>query len=53
VLLFHVGSGVTPRALPRVIDNLRARGFEFLTIEQLAGYGPKKVTNAKTCIDYY
>ena len=53
ILLFHIGPDVTAGALPRIIDNLRARGFEFLTIEQLAGYGPKKADNRKSCLGYY
>lgn len=35
IILMHVGIAETPRALPRIIDGLRARGFELVTVEEI------------------
>lgn len=35
IVLLHAGPGVTPRALPAIIARYRARGFRFVTLEEL------------------
>jgi peptidoglycan/xylan/chitin deacetylase (PgdA/CDA1 family) len=40
IIGMHVGPMSTVEALPLIIDGLRARGFEVLTIEQLMAFGP-------------
>ncbi len=37
IVLLHAGPTVTPRALPRIIARYRARGFRFVTLEELLG----------------
>jgi peptidoglycan/xylan/chitin deacetylase (PgdA/CDA1 family) len=37
VILLHDGVAQTIEALPIIIDTLRARGFTFVTVDQMAG----------------
>ena len=37
IVLLHAGPRVTPRALPRIIARYRARGFRFVSLEELLG----------------
>jgi peptidoglycan/xylan/chitin deacetylase (PgdA/CDA1 family) len=37
IVLMHAGPVNTPKALPRIIANYRARGFTFVTVPQLLG----------------
>jgi len=60
VVGFHVGPTVTALALPQVLDNLTAKGFQFVTLQELLKYGqPEYVLDIsqadkfKTCEDYY
>ena len=39
IVLLHAGPRVTPRALPRIIARYRARGFRFVSLEELLGIG--------------
>jgi len=39
IVLMHAGPLNTPKALPRIIANYRARGFSFVTVPQLIGAG--------------
>lgn len=39
IVLMHAGPPNTPKALPRIIANYRARGFQFVTVPQLLGTG--------------
>lgn len=39
IVLLHAGPRVTPRALPRIIASYRARGFRFVSLEELLGIG--------------
>ena len=40
IIGMHVGPMTTVEALPMIIDGLRERGFEVLTIEQIIAFGP-------------
>ena len=40
IVLLHAGPGVTPRALPAIIERYRARGFRFVTIPELLAASP-------------
>ena len=42
VALFHVGNLATAEALPAILDGLAARGFSFVTLEQLVAFGDKE-----------
>lgn len=57
VFLMHVGPQVTAEALPLIIDALAEMGYGFVTVEQLAGYGPKRTVDPffgiKSCDTYY
>jgi peptidoglycan/xylan/chitin deacetylase (PgdA/CDA1 family) len=37
IVLMHIGTSVDARALPRVIDAIRRRGYRFTTLARLAG----------------
>ncbi len=37
IVLLHAGPSVTPRALPAIIARYRARGYRFVTLEELLG----------------
>jgi peptidoglycan/xylan/chitin deacetylase (PgdA/CDA1 family) len=37
IVLLHAGPRVTPRALPAIIARYRARGFRFVTLDELLG----------------
>ncbi len=37
IILLHAGPRVTPRALPQIIARYRARGFRFVSLEELLG----------------
>jgi peptidoglycan/xylan/chitin deacetylase (PgdA/CDA1 family) len=39
IVLMHSGPVNTPKALPRIIANYRARGFTFVTVPELLGAG--------------
>ncbi len=39
ILLMHNAELVTLNALPEIIDKLRAQGYEFVTISDIAGEG--------------
>jgi peptidoglycan/xylan/chitin deacetylase (PgdA/CDA1 family) len=52
IIGFHVGPDVTVQALPFIIDGLRAKGYEMLTIEQMIAFGPPviiEMPEVKTC----
>ncbi len=46
IVLLHAGPGVTPRALPAIIERYRARGFRFVTLPELLGTPPGGVVAA-------
>jgi len=56
ILSFHVGPQSTVDAIGQIIDQLAAKGFVFLTLEQMTYYGsPELLTpdQVKTCGAYY
>ena len=57
VVLMHVGPSVTAQAMPLLLQTLKADGYNFLTVEQLSGYGPKVTVDPffgiKSCDEFY
>lgn len=47
IILLHDGPPVTLKILPQLITDLRRRGFEFVTIDQILGYPPAAKPAAK------
>ena len=43
IILLHNGGSETMLALPKIIENLQSRGFEFVTITQLLNTNEKKI----------
>ena len=40
IILMHLGKAETAKALPEIIDGLRKKGFELVTISTLLEYDP-------------
>ncbi|MBI2297631.1 MAG: polysaccharide deacetylase family protein [Armatimonadetes bacterium] len=47
IILLHDGPPVTLKILPKLITDLRRRGFEFVTIDQMLGYAPTARTASR------
>jgi peptidoglycan/xylan/chitin deacetylase (PgdA/CDA1 family) len=54
ILLFHVGPSSTPVALPVILQELSARGYHFVTVQELILFGPPASYGAaRLCDEYY
>ena len=56
IVLFHVGPGPTPKALPSILQSLAEQGYYFVTAEELLYFGKavrSRHDNAKLCKEYY
>jgi peptidoglycan/xylan/chitin deacetylase (PgdA/CDA1 family) len=46
ILLMHDGYGYTPKVLPRVLEYLKSRGFEFVTVSEMLRQMPPEVSRS-------